>query len=605
MIGKLALRTPERSKGTGIIVSFLIASCIFLICHPALAQLRCLDKRNCAISSDSQLKACTSNLDCYCAKGDTERICTGTACSLSLTCSAGQVIKDYSCDGFTWKVGSSASKQECGPELKTPLTPLSQLIWCCGAPPPSNPATGGGVISGSGGSTNGSNPPTGSGAGSSTGVSPLASFLAKNKKLQDFFKADAAAAAALFATFSPIIPAKQTGPFLVYAKDRDVVNNSGVEIDLGATSYKQSSPMVTVTLKNNSAAVLSLIELRQIGGYGVLQQGFSKVSMAPASTTNFQLQLENTSSGVKSAAYILSYRRGAATAPIESFRFSAGGIVWSSLEESKDFGKKRVVCPDALSPVVATVPTPQPFPSGPPDLCSRPPRSINPAFPKMGSEELALLKATTDQQFDALIPRLTLSRAEQALKSQLPRTDLGTRLFKLVVITNRLLVSRGAVASLPRWSADLLAARTTSLKATNPRISTSGIQESISQEILAEILPIIQNVRDDTYGQARSQLVLALSNIRELKILNRLTSSVLLSRGVEDIANLNGMGRYSMRAALTRTYLSTNPPLDEANVVLSGVLQGISDAASKAPLTQMIYSQYPELWVAQYGGVKP
>jgi hypothetical protein len=161
------------------------------------------------------------------------------------------------------------------------------------------------------------------------------------------------------------------------------------------------------------------------------------------------------------------------------------------------------------------------------------------------------------------------------------------------------MVSRGAVAALKTWSPNLLAARTGSLKATTPRISASEIQQNISQEILATLLPIIQSAKNDTYGQARSQLVLSLANINELKVLNRLTTSVLLSRGVEDIANLNGLGRYFMRAALARAYLSTNPPLEEADKVLSGVLKGLSDPASKAPLAQAIYSQYPELWVAE------
>jgi hypothetical protein len=167
------------------------------------------------------------------------------------------------------------------------------------------------------------------------------------------------------------------------------------------------------------------------------------------------------------------------------------------------------------------------------------------------------------------------------------------------------MVSRGAVAALKTWSPNLLAARTGSLKATTPRISSSEIQQSISQEILATLLPIIQSEKNDPYGQARSQLILSLANINELKVLNRLTSSVLLSRGVEDIANLNGMGRYFMRAALTRAYLSTNPPLEEADKVLSRVLKDVADPASRAPLAQTIYSQYPELWVAEHGGGNP
>ena len=204
-------------------------------------------------------------------------------------------------------------------------------------------------------------------------------------------------------------------------------------------------------------------------------------------------------------------------------------------------------------------------------------------------------------------PRVKRQRqeAEASLKASLFRTDIGTRLFKLVVISNRLMVSRGAVAALKTWSPNLLAARTGSLKATMPRISSSEIQQSISQEILATLLPIIQSEKNDPYGQARSQLILSLANIVELKVLNRLTSSVLLSRGVEDIANLNGMGRYFMRAALTRAYLSTNPPLEEADKVLSRVLKDVADPASRAPLAQTIYSQYPELWVAEHGGGNP
>jgi hypothetical protein len=529
-----------------------------------------------------------------------ERICTGTSCGLSLSCGTGQAIKEYSCDGVTWKVGGTIATKDCAPELKAPLTPLSQIIWCCGAPAATNPATGGGTT-GTGGIGGASNPPTVPGAK----PAPLYEWLAKNQKLQDFFTSEAAASAAFFAKFSPIVPAKPDGPFLVYANERDVINNSGVEIDLGVTTYKQPSPMVTVTLKNNSADVISLVNFATTGRYGVLQQGFQKVALSPGSMFNFQLKLDSATSGVKSASYTITYKRGSAVGPVETFRFSAGGIVWTSLQESKDNAKKHIRCPVTVKTVATPSPIPTALPTGAPDPCWRPARVVNLFFPKMGSEDLALAQAKTDLQFDALIPKLTLSRAEATLKGALPRTDIGTRLFKLVVIANRLMVSRGAVAALKTWSPNLLAARTGSLKATTPRISASEIQQNISQEILATLLPIIQSAKNDTYGQARSQLVLSLANINELKVLNRLTTSVLLSRGVEDIANLNGLGRYFMRAALARAYLSTNPPLEEADKVLSGVLKGLADPASKAPLAQTIYSQYPELWVAEHAGGNP
>ena len=444
----------------------------------------------------------------------------------------------------------------------------------------------------------------------SGGASPVFfQWLAQNKNLQEFFKSEAAASAAFFAKFSPLVTPKANGPFLVSAHGRDVVSGSGVEVDLETTTYRQPSPMVTVTLKNNANEAISLMELRTSGGFGVIQQGFRRVSMSPGTTTLFQLKLDNASSGVKSAAYTIVYKRGAG--PVERFTFTAGGIVWTSVQESKDNAKKRRQCSWGASSSArsassaASAGSLSVFASRAPDPCWRPPRSVNRFFPKMGAEDLALAKATTEQQFDALIPKLTLSRAEASLKASLFRTDIGTRLFKLVVISNRLMVSRGAVAALKTWSPNLLAARTGSLKATMPRISSSEIQQSISQEILATLLPIIQSEKNDPYGQARSQLILSLANIVELKVLNRLTSSVLLSRGVEDIANLNGMGRYFMRAALTRAYLSTNPPLEEADKVLSRVLKDVADPASRAPLAQTIYSQYPELWVAEHGGGNP
>jgi hypothetical protein len=223
----------------------------------------------------------------------------------------------------------------------------------------------------------------------------------------------------------------------------------------------------------------------------------------------------------------------------------------------------------------------------------------------MGSEELALAKAVSDQQFEALIPKLTLSRAELLLKGALPANDIGARLFKLVVATNRLMASRGAVAVLKGWAPSLLAARTTSLRGTSQGATASAIQQAISQEVLTTILPILQGAKGDLYGQARSQLILAIANVAELKVLVRLTTSVLLSRGVEDLSNLNGMGRFFLRAALTRAYLSTNPPLEEADKVLAPVLKGVNDVASRAPLAKTIYSQYPELWVAEHIGGAP
>lgn len=584
----------------------LTAMVMFIFAYPSvgLGQLRCLDKSRCGISTDSQLKSCTSNLDCYCAQGDVEKICTGTACSLSIACGQGQVLKDYSCDGVTWRVGGAISTKDCAPEVKSPRTPLSQIIWCCGAPAPTSGTTNGGA------STTGGSAGAGSPTGSAGGATPVFfQWLAQNKSIQDFFKSEAAASAAFFAKFSPLVTPKATGPFLVYAHDRDVVSGSGVEVDLLTTSYQQLAPMVTVTLKNNSNQAIALMDLQSSGGFGVIQQGFRKVSMSPGTTTLFQLKLDSASSGVKSAAYTIVYKRGAG--PVERFTFTAGGIVWTSLQESKDTAKKRSRCSWGSSSSArsassaASAATASVFASPAPDPCWRPTRSVNRFFPKMGSEDLALAKATTDQQFIELIPKLQLSSAEELLKNSLPKNDIGNRLFQLVMMTNRVMVSRGAVAGLESWSTKLLIARSASLKAATPSMSQSQIQQAISQEILTAILPIMQGARNDFYGQARSQLILAVANISELKVLVRLTTSVLLARGIEEMAYLNGMGRFFARAALTRAYLSTNPPLEEANQVLSPTLGKVRDLQSRAPLAQTIYSQYPELWVAEHIGGTP
>jgi hypothetical protein len=251
-------------------------------------------------------------------------------------------------------------------------------------------------------------------------------------------------------------------------------------------------------------------------------------------------------------------------APTQVFTLTVGGVVWSSPSQT----------PAAPS-----------SPSAP-----------NPNFPVLGAEHLALATATTEAQFAALVPKLTHTPAETAVMQMLPSDDLGTRLVNLVMASNRLTVSPGAGALIANWSNALLAAR-----------SAGGAPaDLVEQEILSDMQAMAKQVLDaaanDPYGLARGQLILAISNVRPLAVFTRSYTGFALLRGMDVVQNLNGMGRFLYRNALTKAYLATNPTLTSASTVLVPALSNIADPIAKAPLAQEIVAQYPELWYSLGGG---
>jgi hypothetical protein len=397
---------------------------------------------------------------------------------------------------------------------------------------------------------------------------------------------------------SGIPVAKEPGPLQLLVGTKQLIHGSEIETDLGAVYYKEVSPKIAITFKNASTVAMNLISLTPSLNEGILSEGFRTGVLAAGASRSISVSMITARSGVKTARYILRYTITGST-KVENFLFEVGGIVWPTQQEAKDNRGKVLPCPQTIGASVFPVASPSPTATmSKPSVCPVAAVPVNPNFKALGSEELALARVKNDTEFYALYPKLTLSSAELLLKRALPRNDTGDRILKLVVISNRLFQSRGAVIALQLWSPQLLASRSLDFKKLNPRITNSEAQQLISQEILLAINPILNGSADDRFGQARSQLIIALSNIKELTILNRLWSGVTLARRVENISRLNAMGRYYLRSALFRSYLSTNPPLTEANRVLAPVLNEIKDTKTKEPLAKIVFSQYPEVWAA-------
>ena len=609
-------RIMNRDSRVQTLVIFLapvmVAISSLLYCIPAAyGDFRCLDKGRCGISSDSSLKVCTSDLDCRCAINQTEVSCTGSKCNTNLCCGNNQVLKSVSCTGAQWKNTTEPACYDCSAERKSSSDQLTEMIACCGTPssPSKNspPGTSGGSASGTGGTS-------GSGQGIGRGVVALASdpgcpvgsqcgFLESTSSFVQFvqFIANEASSSTLFFNYLSGIPPYPPSPaFSISTKDHPVL--SAAEVDLGSVIYKGKSPSTLIDINSNDAKPVQLGALIPTKVKGVTVSGYNGGVLNKGQSTTITLTFDTSASGIKSGSYSLQFKSVGATS-YKNIVFTASGLVWPSPQEIKDnHGKPSQCAPrPSSSPIASSTPRATPTVSGGPDSCSPPVKIVNPNFPKLGSESLALAKAATQAQFESLLSKVTLSDAELALKSALPTNDMGARLLKLVMASNRLLTSQGAVNSVNAWGGDLLKARTTTLRASKAGMTDAQIQQSVSQEILITINPILNSAQNDDYGEARSQLVLALSNVRELLIVTRIVTSILLDRGVDTVWYVNPLGRFNLRNALVRSYLSTNPPLNEANTVLAPVLQKLSDPIAKAPLGQLIYSQYPELWVALKG----
>jgi hypothetical protein len=366
------------------------------------------------------------------------------------------------------------------------------------------------------------------------------------------------------------------GNISIEANGRAVANGQSSDVDLKSVMALATSPTTILKVTNTSANPVTLTQVAVTPATsGIQAANFLPVSINANGSSTITLQMLTSSSGIKEGKVTISYQVGGATS---TFIFPASGVVWTSKNEnlSQDRSCK----------------------SGGMNSCA----AATTNYPIFGSEELALLKAKTDIQFKGLIPTLTLTDPEFKLKTILGTSDLGVRLYNLTIASNRFKISLGAAASLATWADQLFAARKTS----SPAGTTDDtVRVSILSEIQNFMTSTIDNAVGDPLGTARIHLLLSISNVKQLNSFTRGYSAFLLNRGLDSIKNLNALGKYFMRAALAKIYLSTNPTLEDASKILIPVLSSVSDRVVRDPIARQIVSQYPELYFLLSEGVAP
>lgn len=357
----------------------------------------------------------------------------------------------------------------------------------------------------------------------------------------------------------------------VAANNRLIGNGQAAEVDLNSVISGSTSPTTQITVKNTSSSPISVTQVAT-SDPGVILDGFSPFSLATNGSNSFNLKMNTQSSGIKAATVTITYQAGSAT---QSFSFKAGGLIWTAKNE-----------------VLSTDTSCHPGGANP---CTY---QANPNYTAFGSEALALAKAQTEAQFSSLISTLTFNDPEFKLKTMLPASDLGTRLFNLVVASNRLKKSLGATAFVANWANALFQAR----KAAAPAgTSDDVIKKTILTDIQNLLASVIDNGNGDPLATARSQLLMSIANIKQFNALSRNYAAFELTKGVETVSNINSVGRYFLRNTLANIYIGTDPTKDELTKILNPVLKALTDPIAKAPIVKAIIAHYPEFYYAMKG----
>jgi hypothetical protein len=376
---------------------------------------------------------------------------------------------------------------------------------------------------------------------------------------------DPTSAGYFFINLCGLTIAAPPGNLLVRMNGRYVVND-GSEADLASVLQTKPATTTTVEVRNNTASTIYAPQVT-VSGTGVLATGALPSTLAPSSSASVGLKLDSSTAGMFESTVTITYQLGSPTAPVQSAQFRTGGVVWSSLGQ---------------------IQTTQGVVSAP-----------NSHYPVFGSEHLALGRALTETQFTALIPTLSRSPAEATLRDLLPGNDLGNCLYNLAIASGRVTTSPGAAALIKNAATSLVAAR----HAASPGTPMSTIETGVLNDLQALAKDVIDSTTIDPYGLSRRLLLSAIANVPAFGVFTRSFAGFALLRGMDVVKGLNPMGRFFMRNALVKAYLSTNPPLQTASTVLVPALAALHDAIALSVPMQQIAHQYPEIWYSLGGGL--
>jgi hypothetical protein len=360
--------------------------------------------------------------------------------------------------------------------------------------------------------------------------------------------------------------AAQNGGLTLKANQKLIANGQPTEVDLRAEVFGALTQGTDFELANNGSNPITINQISVDTPTDIILPSFTSAVLNPGQKLTFNLKLDTSSSGVKAARVRIRYQGS------QNFDFPVGGMVWHSDDE--------------------TFP-----PCSGADCYEHPSPPANPFYTAYASETLALLNAETKQAFAALINTLSYSYPESVLQSAFLGSDIGRRLFELVVASNRFFQSLGAHYFVAGWFADLLAARRATAGVPVP--PDLELKRQIYFEIQNFIFQKFESMTNDPYCSGRSHALLSLTNNKEMMLFVRSFAAYMLLRGVDTIPHTNAYGRYICRNALVSAYLhGTNPSFEDASPVLVSVLNSVTDPYSRGAVVAAINSQFPELFVA-------
>lgn len=188
---------------------------------------------------------------------------------------------------------------------------------------------------------------------------------------------------------------------------------------------------------------------------------------------------------------------------------------------------------------------------------------------------MMLFKARTAAEYQRIQKTLELKDYEIRLMNSLFKLRVGTALGELLIAANRADLSVGA-----RLFAEQRA----------QQLSSSPL------DVVKALQSVLRGMAIDRDGIARSVLTTCVASIPGAQAPLRLFAEQALAK--DDVLSWSGlstMGRIRLRSSLVDAYISTNPPLRDALLLVNSILRRLPDSYSRAPIINVMLIRYPEL----------
>ena len=188
---------------------------------------------------------------------------------------------------------------------------------------------------------------------------------------------------------------------------------------------------------------------------------------------------------------------------------------------------------------------------------------------------MKLFKARTAAEYERIQRSLELRDYEILLMSYLSNLRAGKALGELLIAANRADISVGARLFAEQRALEL---------------SSSPV------DVVKALQNTLKGLATDRDGIARSILTTCAASVPGAQATLRFyAEQALTTEEVSSWIGLNTMGRIRARASLVDAYISTNPPLRDALLLINSILRRLPDSYSRAPIINVMLIRYPEL----------